>query len=816
MKKNKLLFVPLALTSLTLLSFLILSSSYVSADDDTVVDEINITVPASCTLSGLGMDSHATTLNNGTYASDIGTTTIKAFCNDQEGFAIYAIGYTDNTDGKNVMSSPALGSTHDIATGTSLSGNNSQWAMKLSTTTNPEPTYPITIQNNYNNYHTIPNEYELVAKRTAATDTGTNAIGSVLTSTYQIYVSSTQTAGTYVGQVKYVMVHPNTAPEPVGENQIGVIFDGNGLTFPGGATKNRVVYEESCEDEYGYVGDTPSIIRTTNLSDDGTKNSPYSNDEFYCEGSSCFADGNYYAEFEGASGIKLVIRYGLTQGTSYIDMGGGTGSVYTIISDDHTNRSGTLTMAIEGNYFSIYTELRGTTELNYDYGLYIQAYPIYDEPTEGATYDYVQATCSFVAVNGAYAETVPWYDYWHNQLGDNFYYETEDEYGNNNDGVTYYLSRNSEELKGTTITLYANFPYTITYDGNGATVGTMDGFYTVLSTDTAGTLLAYNYKKNNYGFAGWSTNQNAVVNGSDKIYGPTELVPVDDFSFNPVTHNATLYAVWVSSSGNLQNWGGCSSMNIGEVTALTDTRDNNTYAIAKLDDGKCWMMENLRLDPSNENTNINTNNTHNPTNTFLEERQSVIGAASTREECSAQSSDCFDQISFDSSYVNSSLAPNPDSLSSSWFGNGVLYNWYTSTAGHGLLYSGTTPVSGDICPSGWRMPSGIMNGDVYNLMSSLGTVRNVFKNLYEVTTDKTMKYPYNQLVYSYIFARSDGGGPVAGTIQTSSGSGLQVLNSAMEISSNLIVIDVSTSSSASAGGGVVWKNETYPVRCLTD
>ncbi|MBQ3474370.1 hypothetical protein IJH24_03025, partial [Candidatus Saccharibacteria bacterium] len=79
MKKNKLLFVPLALTSLTLLSFLILSSSYVSADDDTVVDEINITVPASCTLSGLGMDSHATTLNNGTYASDIGTTTIKAF-----------------------------------------------------------------------------------------------------------------------------------------------------------------------------------------------------------------------------------------------------------------------------------------------------------------------------------------------------------------------------------------------------------------------------------------------------------------------------------------------------------------------------------------------------------------------------------------------------------------------------------------------------------------------------------------------------------------------------------------------------------------
>ena len=231
MKTKSLLVTTLSLVGLTLLSALILSSSFASADD--VVDNISITVPVSCTLSGTGMDSHTTTLMGGNYASDIGTTTLKAFCNDNNGFAIYAIGYTDDTDGKTVMTSSTLDSTYDIATGTGTSGN-SQWAMKLSTQTSPEPTYPITIENNYNNYHIVPDDYELVAKRTSATDTGENAIGSVLTSTYQVYVSPTQPAGTYIGKVKYVMVHPNTAPEPIRDDQIGVIFDGNGLTFPGG------------------------------------------------------------------------------------------------------------------------------------------------------------------------------------------------------------------------------------------------------------------------------------------------------------------------------------------------------------------------------------------------------------------------------------------------------------------------------------------------------------------------------------------------------------------------------------------------------
>ena len=80
------------LTSITLISGFILASTTVSADD--TVDDVAVTIPVACTMSGTGMNSHTREVVSGTYESEIGTTTLKAFCNDPNGFAIYAIGYT--------------------------------------------------------------------------------------------------------------------------------------------------------------------------------------------------------------------------------------------------------------------------------------------------------------------------------------------------------------------------------------------------------------------------------------------------------------------------------------------------------------------------------------------------------------------------------------------------------------------------------------------------------------------------------------------------------------------------------------------------
>ncbi len=351
-RMHKSLLAVLFLVSLTSLSALILSSSFASADDNTVViDDINITIPTACSIQGTGNNSHNATINNGTYASDIGTTTIKAFCNDSEGFAIYAIGYTDNEYSKNVMTSE-LGSTYDIVTGTGTSGN-SQWAMKLATESNA--TYPITIQNGYDAYHTVPNEHQLVASRSARTDVGNNAEGSTLTSTYQVFISGTQPAGTYVGQVLYTMVNPSSADPPLSPKQ----------------------------------------------------------------------------------------------------------------------------------------------------------------PTPGKI------------------------SYWPN----------------------------------------ANIP---------DAMGDQD----VAANATSVDLWASNFQRQGYGFAGWST----TFDYSGDIFGPNETIDDADLLATIQSEGLSLYAYWIPSAGSLQGWDGCSNMSVGDVTALTDLRDNDTYAVAKLADEQCWMIENLRLD----------------------------------------------------------------------------------------------------------------------------------------------------------------------------------------------------------------------------
>ena len=220
MHKNKALIAPLGLVGITILSgvFLMSSYSYATSDNTDIVDEINITVPISCTMSGTGMTSHTANMSNGSYTPNIGTTTLKVFCNDEEGFAIFAAGYTgDEIGGTNstklVNSASAVDNT--ISTGTATSGNISNWAMKL--TTNSSATYVVTLDNGFGAYSSVPSSYTKVAHRGSGTDIGTTATGAELTTTYAAFVNQTQPAGTYIGKVIYTLVHPSneTPAQPV-------------------------------------------------------------------------------------------------------------------------------------------------------------------------------------------------------------------------------------------------------------------------------------------------------------------------------------------------------------------------------------------------------------------------------------------------------------------------------------------------------------------------------------------------------------------------------------------------------------------------
>ena len=271
---------------------------------------------------------------------------------------------------------------------------------------------------------------------------------------------------------------------------------------------------------------------------------------------------------------------------------------------------------------------------------------------------------------------------------------------------------------GTSITLYAQWTssYRIIYDGNNATSSSNMNAYGHSGIASGAEVVLYtnNVLRDNYGFLGWSYTQinpdasnAATLIANAKILGPNEAVIANATNFGvnaPAT--VTLYAVWIKSSGNMQNWSGCDSLTQttysngvitpGGVIGLTDTRDNKVYAVARLSDGSCWMMETLRL--SGNNANITAATTNKPTDAF---------PGSSGYWCWTNSADCVNRI-------NSSWSLTPASTQ--------YYNFYTATAGNGTYEMTTGTAAGDICPKGWHLSNALVNStsDYFKLAVSLG------------------------------------------------------------------------------------------------
>ena len=97
--------------------------------------------------------------------------------------------------------------------------------MKVTKVDNPASGDPITynpnnmtIANSFNSWHEVPDTYTKVAEyhsNTTSPSTTDTTLGAKLETTYAAYISNTQSADTYTGQVKYTMVHPydRRAPE---------------------------------------------------------------------------------------------------------------------------------------------------------------------------------------------------------------------------------------------------------------------------------------------------------------------------------------------------------------------------------------------------------------------------------------------------------------------------------------------------------------------------------------------------------------------------------------------------------------------------
>ena len=581
----------ISLFAISTLSGTVLSSTAFATDTNTSQDNVTVNVPVSCTMNGTGMNSHTTNIPNGTYESEIGTTTLKSFCNDSQGFAVYAIGYTNEEYGNTNLIGTSGGQT--IVTGTATTTGNpdvSNWAVKLAT--DSTATYPLTLDNGFNAYSSVPSSYTKVAHRDSGTDLGSSATGASLTTTYAAYISKTQQADTYNGKVKYTLVHPSS--------------------------------EEPLQPQPATAG--------------------------------CI---NYFA-----NGSNVVGEMGCQSAT------------------------------------------------------------------------------------------------------------------------------------------------------NNASVD----------------LWASNFSRSGYGFAGW----NDKFDYSGNYYGPNETITAPS---DVQTNGLSLYAVWIKSAGNLQDWtsSDCNSLASGATTALTDERDNSTYAVAKLADGKCWMIENLRLadkDSSNNDIELSSTNTHNPSTPlnnswYYKNQQGTLTTSnhlsatsdptSTNPDtawCQTNSSDCDDQsmLATNNTTLFTNNTASGYSANSNVYSYGNYYNWYSATAGHGKYgssYGSNFTAPGDICPAGWRLPTGKdATGDFGLLDIALGGT-GAGSNPVTTPTGATMSLAYRSYPNNFVYS-----GSVAGSSVYNRNS-YGYYWSASGNNSNSAYSMLFYSTSVSPGTGNAYKYSGWMVRCLS-
>lgn len=139
----------------------------------------------------------------------------------------------------------------------------------------------------------------------------------------------------------------------------------------------------------------------------------------------------------------------------------------------------------------------------------------------------------------------------------------------------------------------------------------------------------------------------------------------------------------------------CSAVDVIEskIQAI-DTRDGHIYWIAKLKDGNCWMLQNLRL---GQNTDT----------LALTSADSNVDISYTLDGKLADGMFTYDAYSGNGNTLTMNNDSNQYYCTDDY---GCYYNWYTATASSGTSATQNQDVDYSICPAGWTLPSGSTSG----------------------------------------------------------------------------------------------------------
>ena len=385
---------------------------------------------------------------------------------------------------------------------------------------------------------------------------------------------------------------------------------------------------------------------------------------------------------------------------------------------------------------------------------------------------------------------------------------------------------------GNNITLYAMWTDcpngNICYDSNEATGPIVDGNIaknanqSISNTATEVMLRVPNYYRTNYGFLGWSKEKlnpddnnfatkfkNATA--TNKVYGPNETLAITTGQYS--TGGLRLYAVWLpksttytmqtfgetqcannltkitystdntSNSGVLFTTENETSITLDSLIALQDARDTNVYTVARLTDGNCWMLENLRLENTNsDNSTGNLAQGYHTDSTYgnfigLAEPETNFTYTSPAIANSLYSQDGSTIINIGDTNSPASRIPRYNNYNTqsavasstggvNTYGYGNYYTWSAAMANTTSYDSATSTDSGgktsdevntSICPKGWRLPYGMDTGygttskGFSYLSVSMGGLNTIMRT-YDNPSGKTMGNRLRQFPNNYVYS----------------------------------------------------------------
>ena len=273
--------------------------------------------------------------------------------------------------------------------------------------------------------------------------------------------------------------------------------------------------------------------------------------------------------------------------------------------------------------------------------------------------------------------------------------------------------------------------YTINYNANGGSGAPAQE--TGSSTTGAVQISSTQPTRTNYIFKGWCTEQTSDDTCSGETVQPGGMLGLHPGTTNLTpTVTRTLYAMWESNALAMQNLD--PSKCTATATTVVDNRDNEEYLIQRLVDGKCWMLDNLRLDLTNSTilNGLTTSNTHVDSASLTSLKSGNRSAGNQYASSgfvkwdSSSSSNAYDQAKANADYKDTTTTSYGDGSGKI----GVYYNYCAASAGSYCYDSGagTGNASYDLCPAGWRMPTGGSSGEYKALYTDYSSNPTNFRN----------------------------------------------------------------------------------------